>query len=83
MQRTQPHADFVLFAVAAIGQRHFPVFGKDAENIFELVDAANGSSREGDQLIVDPQAAAIRVGLFLNLRDDDRPVRITRNRRAL
>ena len=76
VQRTQSHADFVLLPVAAINERHLPLFREDAENIFELVHAVDRPAGEGDDLVVDAQSAAIGVRLVENLRDDDRPVRI-------
>ncbi len=82
VQRTEPHADFVLFPVPAINQRDLPLLREDAENIFELVHAVDWPAGERDDLVIDAQPATVRVRLVENLRDDDRPVRITRNRRA-
>ena len=70
VQSGKANKDVVRFAVAAILKRDPPAFGENAEDVLESVRRGDRPSGERDDFIVDPQAAAIGVGVFEDLGDE-------------
>src|SRR5262245_44991657 len=70
MQSPQPHRDLVLLSLPAKGQRQFPPLRIDAEDVLELIDAADRAPAEAHDFVPLPEAAAIGLGAFENLIDN-------------
>ncbi len=65
----QADIDRVGLVLAAIGQRHAPSLGENAQGVLEAVGRGDGAAGEADDLVVDPQSAAVGVGRFQDVGD--------------
>jgi hypothetical protein len=82
VQGAEPDDNVVLLTIAAIGQRQLPALGIDAEDVLELVNAADGTSAERDDFVPFAKSAAIGFRTLQNLRNNDGALLVAFDRRA-
>ena len=82
MQSFEPHGDVVGLALAAIGQRHAPILGEDAQHVLEGIHGADRPAAEADHLVPVAQAAAKGVAILENVGHGHAAVGPARDTRA-